>query len=81
MDSITWWTRFAESSPVIIVVLAAIIFGGFRAGALIVQGLLSRLDKKDAEFADMHKQTLEIVADNATALRELTRAIERGEHR
>lgn len=88
VDDITWLNHIAESSPVVVLILLLILFGGTRAGQAAFSALLSRLDAKDARIAEMHgslievhERTLVAVRDNTEAIRQLGQAIDRGERR
>lgn len=70
---ITFWTRVAESSPLIVVIL----LGGIALGYRIIHLLVGRLDRKDEIIVDMQRETLEAISDMKSVIEKLTHALER----
>jgi hypothetical protein len=71
MDNLTFINRIAESSPVII----AIMLAGYIACWHVMQSLLRRLDRKDAQLLELNNEMLTAVAAVTKAVERLTDSI------
>lgn len=75
MDDVTFLNRIAESWPVVITLLVAIIIGGGRLSFAVVNALLARIDRKDEQIVNLQKETLVALHHNTEAIKELRQAI------
>jgi hypothetical protein len=71
VDNLTFINRVAESSPVII----AIMLAGYIACWHVLQSLLRRLDRKDAQLLELNNEMLTAVAAVTKAVERLTDSI------
>jgi HEPN domain-containing protein len=71
MDSISFWNRIAESSPLIVLILLA----GYAVVGHFVMKLLARLDKKDDIILSMSREMVEAMTSVREAVDKLTEAL------
>lgn len=71
MDNITFWSRIAESSPLIVLIL----LGGYVVGGKLMMALLARLDRKDEQIMAMSKEMLTAIGAVTDAVEKLTEAL------
>lgn len=75
METITFWNRIAESSPLIVLVL----LGGYIVAGRLIMALLARLDRKDEQILTLSKETHTAIVAVTDAVERLTEALQRAD--
>lgn len=77
MDQLTFWSRVAESSPLIVLIL---LLGYIFLGRFIIS-LIARMDRKDEQIISMNGEMITAITTIREAVERLTEALRHADRR
>ena len=77
MDQLTFWSRVAESSPLIVLIL---LLGYIFLGRFIIS-LIARMDRKDEQIISMNGEMITAITTIREAVERLTDALRHADRR